>query len=93
MPEEIDNKLLNLLGKLALAQSFAFNARCQLQDLIDEHEIKKAGYSDRILIHINRGMKDIEHAEFTLGDSICDISTGFSKKRKYDNELANNGDT
>lgn len=92
MPEEIDNELLKLLGKLALAQSFVFNAQCQLQDLIDEHELKRAQYSDRIIVHLNRGMEDIKHAEFTLGDSIYDISTGFSKKQKRDKDLANNGD-
>lgn len=92
MPEEIDSQFLRLLGQLALAQSLAFNARMRLEDLMDEHELRRVTYSDQILKHIRGGMKELEHAEFAISDSIYSTSTGVTKKQKQDNDLTNNGD-
>lgn len=69
------HRILVLLGKLALAQGLALNARMELAILIDKYDLKRVDYDDDTVTKLNRATKDLERSEDTMGDVIYGITS------------------
>lgn len=75
MADNLNQRILTLLGKLALAQALALNSRMELATLIDNYDLKRVKYDDDTITRLNRAVNDLKHSEFTIGDAIYDITS------------------
>lgn len=73
----VETNVLTALGKLAVSQSLATNARMELTNLLDDHELGRVNYDEETLRKINRAMNALEYSEYSINDALYDITDSY----------------
>lgn len=71
----MNDNILKLMGKLALAKALIESANASLNDLLDNYELKRALLDEEQLQAINRVLSNIDYSKGQIDDAIFDLAT------------------
>lgn len=75
MADNLNQQLLILLGKLALIKGLTLNSRLELEELVDNHNLKRVYYDDDTVTKLNQAINIIDHSEDWISDVIYEITS------------------
>jgi hypothetical protein len=80
MTNKINDRIITLLGRLALAKSITQDVSIDLQDLLDGHDLKRVEYDEKTVKTINGVMHELDYSESTIDGVIYDVATELFKE-------------
>lgn len=71
----MNDNILKLMGKLALAKALIESANASVYEVLDRHELKRTSLDKKNLKTINRILSNIDYSKDQIDDAIFDLAT------------------